>query len=322
MILTFLLFLISLSPLVAEAGSTFVGCVLSATVALTGSNGAYVSSQASCNTRCLSKRYQYSYYTVGTLLTTNNCYCDNVNSFVAASAYLAGSSASTCMKGIQAAATDLSTSFSFNGCASAIDGITINLQQGTLLGGSLVSDPQSCFEQCKGGLKAYFVPIVPSLTAIAPSYGCVCDPSGQITSGSGGISQFYGFIHSASASAASQAKKRQARDRRSPRTFCPKGLKACRIPGDVDSWECIDPETELESCGGCRYGEYGNVGNINVGKNVAGIDCSVHPGVSLGGSTCSHGTCQILACKRKWRLEKGRCVREQNLSPRSFQEST
>lgn len=41
---------------------------------------------------------------------------------------------------------------------------------------------------------------------------------------------------------------------------CPLGLSACRVaPTLVDhaSYECINPLTELESCGGCVYGEMG-----------------------------------------------------------------
>nr|XP_019047571.1 hypothetical protein I302_04187 [Kwoniella bestiolae CBS 10118]OCF26501.1 hypothetical protein I302_04187 [Kwoniella bestiolae CBS 10118] len=229
-----------LSASLAQA-ATFVGCVLAAEVALTGSGGAFVTSQAACNTRCTGRGAQYSYYTAGTIPTTNNCYCDNVNSYVAASAYAVGSGGTTCLATVQAVATDLATTFTFNGCVGTIVGVTVNLAQGTILGGSIVTGPQQCFQTCAGNLRAYVIPIVPSVTAILPSYGCVCDPSGQVTTGICGVGQFYGFQHPASASG--QARKRQQQvlndhaDQRRRTAFCPKGMKACNIQGVDNSWE-------------------------------------------------------------------------------------
>ncbi|WWC87274.1 uncharacterized protein L201_002162 [Kwoniella dendrophila CBS 6074] len=312
--LLYIIFLVTFFLItIAQAATTFVGCVLTTEVMITGTNGGYVTSQNACNNRCLNGGYQYSYYTGGQVPTVNNCYCDHLNSYVAASAYAAGSSASACIaSGLQAVATDLSTTFGFNGCVGTIVGVTVNLQQGTILGGYLVSEPQTCFQRCRGNLIAYVIPIVPSVTAIAPSYGCVCDPSGQVTTGLCGVGQFYGFIHSASASAAGQARKRQekvlkAQDERRRKSFCPKNMKACIIPGVDNSWECIDPDSELESCGGCKYGEYTSTGELN--RTATGIDCSSHPGAALGGATCINGKCDIQLCKRKWKLMSGGCVR-------------
>jgi hypothetical protein len=39
--------------------------------------------------------------------------------------------------------------------------------------------------------------------------------------------------------------------------YCPAGRTACSISYDrADGYECIDTDTELESCGGCRFGNY------------------------------------------------------------------
>ncbi|WRT65152.1 uncharacterized protein IL334_002094 [Kwoniella shivajii] len=294
-----------------QAASTFVGCVLSATVALTASNGARVASQAACNTRCLAANQQYSYYT-NAVLIGNNCYCDALGSYAAATNYLVGSSAnpSSCLDAVQATATDLKTTFSFQGCTNTLTGVVIDLTQGTILGGALVQDPQACFERCKSNLQAYFIPIVPSLTAIAPTFGCVCDPSGPGASGVCGIGQFYKYTHSATASQNAQSRKREMQrvaeaERR--KSFCPKKMTSCVIPGVEDSWECVDPESDLESCGGCTHGEYTAFGPVN--STSTGLDCTNMPGVLMGGSTCTNGKCVAFACKRKWTLRDGECVR-------------
>ncbi|WWC85457.1 uncharacterized protein L201_000320 [Kwoniella dendrophila CBS 6074] len=79
---------------------------------------------------------------------------------------------------------------------------------------------------------------------------------------------------------------------------CPKGLTACSIPGINDSYECIDTQFELESCGGCVNGKFGEDNNNH---NVStGIDCTSLPGVALGASTCYQGKCDVYACKRGW----------------------
>lgn len=42
---------------------------------------------------------------------------------------------------------------------------------------------------------------------------------------------------------------------------CPLGLSACRVAPDIveeGSYECINPLAELESCGGCVFGEMGS----------------------------------------------------------------
>ncbi|WWC59076.1 uncharacterized protein I303_101623 [Kwoniella dejecticola CBS 10117] len=298
---------------VAQA-ATFVGCVLAAEVALTGTNGGRANNQAACDTRCSTAGYQYSYFISLALVTSNNCYCDSLGSYVGASSYVVGSSASACVGitgALQASANDLSTTFNFNGCTGTLTGVVVNLVQGTILGGSIVNGPQECFNQCRGNLNAYVIPLVPGATSLLPTYGCVCDPSGPVTTGVCGYGQFYGFSHSASASQNAQSRKRQqlllkAQDRKG-RTYCPNKMKACVIPGSDASWECIDPQTELESCGGCAYGEYTSSGAVNA--TTTGVDCTRAPGVLLGGSTCTSGRCEIFGCKRQWKLVDGACVK-------------
>ncbi|KAL7410749.1 hypothetical protein BDY24DRAFT_417604 [Mrakia frigida] len=78
--------------------------------------------------------------------------------------------------------------------------------------------------------------------------------------------------------------------------LCPADLTPCPVGFARDGgYECLDVHTELESCGGCR-------------STGLGIDCSALPGVRLGGTTCAEGRCVVSACRRGFRLEKGRCV--------------
>ncbi|WVW78854.1 hypothetical protein I302_100817 [Kwoniella bestiolae CBS 10118] len=305
-----------------QAASTFVGCVLQATVALTADYATRTASQSACNTRCIGQRaqnpsIQYSYFVAGTLLG-NNCYCDSIGSYTAASAYIlpSGDTTTDCSAlgvglnlGLLATATDLTTTFEFQGCTNTLTGVVINLAQGTILGGAIVQDPQACFQRCAGNLNAYFIPIVPSITAIAPTYGCVCDPSGPGALGACGLLTFFKYTHSASASQQAQARKRAQKALESERrkSFCPGKMTSCLIPGVEDSWECVDPQSDLESCGGCAHGEYTSDGPSN--STATGLDCTNMPGVLRGGSTCTNGECVAFACKRKWTLLDGKCVR-------------
>ncbi|WWC67561.1 uncharacterized protein I206_101470 [Kwoniella pini CBS 10737] len=304
--------LTTLTLLSLTQAATFVGCVLSLTVSLTAQNGARVSNQNACNTRCIATKFQYSYFTANTLLGTINCYCDNVGTYVASSSYLVGSSSdpSSCLDTSQATATDLRTTFNFEGCSDTLTGVTIDVAQGTILGGAIVQDPHACFQRCAGNGNAYFIPIAPSITALLPTYGCVCDYSGSGTAGTCGILEFYRYTHSATASQNAQARKREVESlavKESGKSFCPKQMISCRVPGVEDSWECVDPQADLESCGGCTSGEYKDSGFINF--TATGQDCTDMPGVLMGGSTCTNGDCVAFACKRKWTLRDGRCVR-------------
>ncbi|WWC87276.1 uncharacterized protein L201_002164 [Kwoniella dendrophila CBS 6074] len=308
----------------AQAVGTFVGCVLTATAALTGTSTGRVANQNACNTRCLANQqtpFTYSYFANNVpppllgAIGGDNCWCDDQGSYVAASAYLVGSgtTSSSCVDAIQATATDLRTTFQFQGCTNTLTGVVFDLVGGSIIGGALVQDPQSCFQRCAGNTNAYFIPLAPLLTAIAPTYGCVCDPSGPGLSNVCGIAQYYKYSHSASASQNAQARKRQleAKKRQDSKrqSFCPKRMTACTIPGVENSWECIDSSSDLESCGGCTNGEYTSQVSVNATATATGLDCTSMPGVLMGGSTCTNGKCVAFACKKKFKLVNGSCVR-------------
>lgn len=78
--------------------------------------------------------------------------------------------------------------------------------------------------------------------------------------------------------------------------FCPGNLSACpvsRVEG-TGSWECVDIQAELQSCGGCV-------------ANGEGQDCTLIPGAS--GVGCQNGACVVLSCAESYRLNaSGECV--------------
>ncbi|KAK6904840.1 hypothetical protein I204_08371 [Kwoniella mangroviensis CBS 8886] len=89
---------------------------------------------------------------------------------------------------------------------------------------------------------------------------------------------------------------------------CPKGLTACNVPGVQDAYECINTDVELESCGGCVHGRFGE--RLMGRCKGRGVDCTTLPGVSLGASTCYEGQCEIYACKKGWYWKNGACVKK------------
>lgn len=85
---------------------------------------------------------------------------------------------------------------------------------------------------------------------------------------------------------------------------CPPGYTSCQVsPNPEDGYECLDINSELESCGGCRYGVYG-AGNAT----ASGIDCSALPNVRRGAVTCNRGHCEASLCVGGAKLINRQCV--------------
>ncbi|WVQ70283.1 uncharacterized protein L199_008509 [Kwoniella botswanensis] len=60
---------------------------------------------------------------------------------------------------------------------------------------------------------------------------------------------------------------------------CPEGSRACKVTDEYGlSYECIDIDNALESCGGCAHGDFEDSRLYN---HNAGIDCTSLSGVSL-----------------------------------------
>ncbi|WVW86702.1 hypothetical protein I302_108756 [Kwoniella bestiolae CBS 10118] len=88
--------------------------------------------------------------------------------------------------------------------------------------------------------------------------------------------------------------------------WCPNGMTACQLEQNPASYECIDTESDLESCGGCLYGDYDPRGRTNTTSSV-GTDCSTIEGVLMGHSSCVRGDCQS-DCMEGFKNEGDRCV--------------
>ncbi|GAA5857591.1 hypothetical protein JCM8547_004285 [Rhodosporidiobolus lusitaniae] len=85
------------------------------------------------------------------------------------------------------------------------------------------------------------------------------------------------------------------------RLLCPVGETACPIFPRMGTYECLDTNSELESCGGC----------LSKGD---GEDCTAIKGAQ--GVTCQSGSCIVFTCQPGWELVenfkrtnggKGRC---------------
>ncbi|KAF7328887.1 hypothetical protein MVEN_02518400 [Mycena venus] len=87
---------------------------------------------------------------------------------------------------------------------------------------------------------------------------------------------------------------------------CPTGFTACHIPGrNANSWECLDTETDLESCGGCPslYSD-----------SLPGKDCTAIPGVS--DVSCIKGNCVIHKCMAGFDLSgHSECIYSEDKDP-------
>ncbi|KAK8843473.1 hypothetical protein IAR55_007130 [Kwoniella newhampshirensis] len=159
-----------------------------------------------------------------------------------------------------------------------------------------VAGPEECFRACVGYGSA--------LTAYGEgALFCACGPtdpqySSPTTCRPG---TYFIYYHSVGTTFNSQYAKRQLRERlvrekNSKRGICPTPLTACKVTGITDSFECINTNEELESCGGCVNGDF------NGDKVTRGIDCTTLRGVARGGVTCSSGVCQAFACKAGFEL--------------------
>lgn len=79
-----------------------------------------------------------------------------------------------------------------------------------------------------------------------------------------------GFYHTPEAAASGLTRRQQreallAKNDRPP-SYCPNGWTACKVDEeDEEAYECIDTKSDLESCGGCRSGQYASA-NGTIGQ--------------------------------------------------------
>ncbi|WVW83326.1 hypothetical protein I302_105345 [Kwoniella bestiolae CBS 10118] len=87
--------------------------------------------------------------------------------------------------------------------------------------------------------------------------------------------------------------KRRIDDGGQEEDLCPEGSRACKVGPGVASqldYECIATDEELESCGGCLFGDMipgGKLSDLGEVSNAAGTDCTQIAGVRPDGVTLS-----------------------------------
>ncbi|KAK1921007.1 hypothetical protein DB88DRAFT_118340 [Papiliotrema laurentii] len=79
--------------------------------------------------------------------------------------------------------------------------------------------------------------------------------------------------------------------------LCPETMAACPIPGRANDYECLDTQSDLQSCGGCASLQHG-------------VDCTAIAGARWMG--CNEGKCEVYSCKKGWTRagDGSSCVRE------------
>ncbi|KAJ7117893.1 hypothetical protein C8R43DRAFT_1099254 [Mycena crocata] len=91
---------------------------------------------------------------------------------------------------------------------------------------------------------------------------------------------------------------------------CHKGSTACTVPGRIaSSWECINTQNDLESCGGCLYSHHSNA------LEPVGKDCSAIRGVS--DVSCIGGECVVHKCMTGYNIvgQHSECVYAEDEDP-------
>ncbi|AAW43179.1 hypothetical protein CNBD1480 [Cryptococcus deneoformans B-3501A] len=304
------------------ADTPYLGCVLTTAANGAASVSSRQSDSATCVSSCGNSNYPYAFW-VGAIVLGNNCYCVSEANYISAANYVVPTGSSTaCVAIVQAASYATSSTFSYENCyapSGLVSGV-INTVTGVL--GTTVSSPRACFELCAGTSDAYFTPYLLGGNTLSPRYGCSCGDE-TVVSGSPsycGLGSFYAYSHPAAAAASSLPRRKRAIERiqaqkrsemiRERQWDCPTGMSACNVDGVTNSWECVDPTSDIESCGGCTYGEYSASGNAS---ESTGVDCTALPGVLRGSVTCSGSRCEAFACKRGWTLRNGECTKSVTL---------
>nr|XP_031861784.1 uncharacterized protein CI109_002613 [Kwoniella shandongensis]KAA5528856.1 hypothetical protein CI109_002613 [Kwoniella shandongensis] len=307
-----------------EAVST-VGCITTSGGTLNGHTnlGLRVTDLLTCQNTCAQGGFSYAYFQLS-LATGNNCNCGNDNNFVSADAFVSASTAGACVGANLALVVNVKSAFQATGClapGSLVGGII-----GTLTGGLLgvtVNNPGACFSRCTLATSVYVVPY--KILNLTPAYGCVCGgPGGSLDNNAlvqCGLGTYQKFTRSAAALASGLVRKKREitlnaeqikRNEIVARKWdCPSGMRACNVHGVADAWECVDPASDLESCGGCTYGDYDHqtVFSANETAIPTGFDCTALPGVLKARITCTSGQCEAFACRRGWYLSGGDCLK-------------
>ncbi|KAJ6632538.1 hypothetical protein B0H10DRAFT_2159670 [Mycena sp. CBHHK59/15] len=159
--------------------------------------------------------------------------------------------------------------------------------------------PLHSVPSCKNGSPCYFT-CKDGYTAYPWAYPTQCICSYPHTECNGKCGKFHGCPSGHYAK----------RDLRSSQQ-CHKGMTACRVPGrSANAWECVDTQTDLESCGGCSYAAHSNP------FEAAGEDCTSLLGVS--DVSCIKGQCIVHKCMPGYDINDGHseCIYSEDKDPK------
>ncbi|WVF71978.1 hypothetical protein IAT40_006789 [Kwoniella sp. CBS 6097] len=299
------LLLAALAALVARSvaaqqyGSGFIGCIPVANQP-TGfglSQGDSTQDAAGCNFFCSNNGRAYSFFTPSyagpgkySRQGAPACTCSNTepdpNTITNT---VSAAQDTTCVTASDYQVYKSRTTEQFQGCATS-DSYDHNDVYSTLEG---------CLVACASSPYTFAAPF-------EDGWECLCGLTmGSPTYSQCGYRNYVTYYHDAIAQA-SQLTRRKLRERLSENNRqvadCPTGLTACMIAGYSDSYECIDTNAEVESCGGCLNGVFGKT------NATSGSDCTALNGVALGAVTCSAGRCESFACEDGFSLVSGKCV--------------
>ncbi|KAL7422349.1 hypothetical protein Q5752_002995 [Cryptotrichosporon argae] len=306
---------------VYASAALYVGCTASISLSFTIGLGGSAST-ASCNAACAQYHYTYAQLGAGGV-----CYCgDNAPSAgdysPAGGAQQIGSNGAYSVDCIDYPFYVSDTTYTVNPvyglCQSSLTVTPVTPGAVTTIS-QTVAGPEQCFQFCESYTDVYY-------TISSAGYDCTCFSSSDgtnavahTTADGCDSTSIYWFQHEAGAyvtDANSPAQpsawaKRQARERLARRraglvardALCPGAASACKVPGIVGSYECVDTQTELESCGGCTYGSFTD------SSATKGVDCTKLAGVSSGSVTCVSGQCKAYACQAGYTLASdGTCA--------------
>ncbi|KAK8850510.1 hypothetical protein IAR55_004428 [Kwoniella newhampshirensis] len=243
-----------------------------------------------CLADCNTLGFSYGFYQA----SPYGCRCSNSDTDM--SNYQSAEDSSGTCSTDQASGWEVSTSFAFDFCASSFDSGSAST--------TFVSGAEECYSRCSPTTYG-------SLSRVDGVYICQCfnTLTSYTAATCGGSTQTtYIYQHAPNAAVSGttrrQLKRRLENRRRTLNAFCPVGLTSCALAGDVNAFECVDTQSELESCGGCMGSVFGPVSRAP----MPGVDCSALPGVAMGAVTCARGECLVSACKSGYALMNNRCV--------------
>ncbi|WWD22911.1 hypothetical protein CI109_107406 [Kwoniella shandongensis] len=252
-------FLIALSTALSVHAAAYIGCI--AGVPRTGLRVTGMTTNQACFASCVTRGYNFAY------LQQNNpstCFCSSTGQTYAT---LVGSEDAygTCATPRYQAYSVVST-FQFQSCTTPLLGVAASV--------STVTDFPTCFENCKMNRYALFTPALLSTNFQCNCYDSVPLSLTLVACQKGPIS-LTSFLYGHPAQFSGQAKRAlkerlEYNMREERKALCPGRKTACSIPGAEDSFECIDIDTELESCGGCIYGTFNDVnGTASTGTDTS-----------------------------------------------------